>query len=156
MYMYIMLARLYDEFRITTRSVAVLDAAAVMVSIWILRATVLAARRKSKTTRLRGPPRTNLIYGVSKDLFKSSTTGSLFEQWTKEYGPVYEVPTPLGGNRIVLCDPKAIAHFCAREPWTYTLLPFIRRFMESFVGHFTDWVHRHFYVTFISSSETGY
>lgn len=154
--MYIMLARLYDEFRVANRSVTVLDAAAVIVGIWALRATVLAARRKFKTTRLQGPPRTHLIYGVSKDLFKSSTTGSLFEQWTKEYGPVYEVPTPLGGNRIVLCDPKAITHFCAREPWTYTLLPFIRRFMESFVGHFTDWVHRHFYVTFISSSETGY
>ncbi|KIM68469.1 hypothetical protein SCLCIDRAFT_1209280 [Scleroderma citrinum Foug A] len=130
-----MLARLYDEFRIATRSVTVLDAAAVIVAIWVLRATVLAARRKSKTTRLRGPPRTNLIYGVSKDLFKSSTTGFLFEQWAKEYGPVYEVPTTLGGNRIVLCDLKAIAHFCAREPWTYALLPFIRRFMESFFGN---------------------
>ena len=154
--MYIMLARLYDEFRVANRSVTVLDAAAVMVGIWALRATVLAARRKFKTTRLRGPPRTHLIYGVSKDLFKSSSTGSLFEQWAKEYGPVYEVPTTLGGNKIVLCDPKAVAHYYARETWTYLLLPSTRRFMERNVGHFSQWVLRHFHVTFISSSEMGY
>ena len=154
--MYIMLTRLYDKVRVAARSASVLDAAAVIVAIWTLHATVLAARRKFKTTRLRGPPRTNLIYGCSKDLFKSIVTGSLFEQWAKEYGPVYEVPTTLGGNKIVLCDPKAIAHFYARETWTYLLLPSTRRFMERNVGHVTQWVLRHFHVTFISSSETGY
>ena len=134
--MYILLTRLYNEARVAARSVTVLDAAAVIVVIWALYATILAARRKIKTTGLRGPPRTNLIYGASKDLFKSSDTGSIFEQWAKEYGPAYEIPTTLGGNKIVLCDPKAIAHYYARETWTYVLLPSSKRFMQRNVGHF--------------------
>ncbi|KIM68463.1 hypothetical protein SCLCIDRAFT_1209273 [Scleroderma citrinum Foug A] len=133
--MYILLTRLYDEARVAARSVTVLDAAAVIVVIWALYATILAARRKFKTTSLRGPPRTNLIYGASKDLFKSSDTGSVFEQWAKEYGLVYEIPTTLGGNKIVLCDPKAIAHYYAKETWTYVLLPSSRRFMQRNFGN---------------------
>ena len=152
-----MLTRLYDEVvRIATRSVTVLDAGAVIVAIWALHASVLAARRKFKTTSLRGPPRTNLVYGVAKDLVESIDAGSIFEQWAEEYGPVYEVPTTLWGNRIVLCDPKAIAHYYARETWTYVLLPSTRRFMQRTVGHFMQWVLCRFHVTFISSSETGY
>jgi len=135
--MYIILIRFYDEVRVAARSATVLDAAAVIVVIWALHAAVLAARRKFKTTSLRGPPRTNLIYGASKDLFESSDTGSIFEQWAEEYGPVYQVPTTLGGNKIVLCDPKAIAHYYARETWTYDLLPSSRRFAQRTVGHFT-------------------
>jgi len=46
--------------------------------------------------------------------------GSIYEQWANEYGLVFGVPTTLGGNKIVLlCDPKAIAHFYAKETWTY-------------------------------------
>ncbi|KIM68473.1 hypothetical protein SCLCIDRAFT_1209288 [Scleroderma citrinum Foug A] len=131
-----MLTRLYDEVvRIATRSVTVLDAGAVIVAIWALHASVLAARRKFKTTSLRGPPRTNLVYGVAKDLVESIDAGSIFEQWAEEYGPVYEVPTTLWGNRIVLCDPKAIAHYYARETWTYVLLPSTRRFMQRTFGN---------------------
>jgi len=118
------LTGLYDEvlIRVATRSVTVLNAAAVILTIWALCATILAARRKFKTTRLRGPPRTNLVHGVAKDLFESMDAGSIYEQCqaNAEYGLVFEVPTTLGGNKIVLsCDPKATAHFYAKETWTY-------------------------------------
>ena len=149
------LARLYDQLRVATRSVTVLDATVAITTIWALYAAILSARRKFKTTSLRGPPRSSLIYGASKDLLKSIDAGSTFEQWAKEYGPVYEVPTILGGSKIVLCDPKAIAHYYAKETWTYIPLPATRRFMRRNVGRFTQLVSHPFHLT-VSSSVRGY
>ncbi|KAG8218157.1 cytochrome P450 [Butyriboletus roseoflavus] len=56
------------------------------------------------------------------------------EKWAEEYGGVYEVAWTLGGRRIVLCDPKAIAHFYGGEPWTYILTPFGQLVTEKLVG----------------------
>ena len=150
-----LLTHLYDQVRVATRSVTVLGVAAVIAVIWTLRVAVKTARRKVKTTSLRGPPRTNLIYGASKELFESSDVGPIYEHWAKEYGPVYEVPTTLGGSKTVLCDPKAIAHFYVRETWSYVQLPSSRRFLQRTVGHFTQLVRHSFHVT-ISSLEMGY
>ncbi|KAJ7600586.1 cytochrome P450, partial [Mycena floridula] len=36
-----------------------------------------------------------------------------------EYGPVFAVPWTLGTTRIIVTDPKAVAHFYARETYVY-------------------------------------
>jgi len=59
--------------------------------------------------------------------FGSSDTGSIYEEWAKEYGPAYAVPTMFGGKKIMLCDTKAIAHYCARETQTYVHPNWARR-----------------------------
>ena len=131
-----LLTDFYNRVRVAVRSATALDAVAVVAVIWALRGIILTARRKFKTTRLRGPPRTNLLYGVSKHLLESSDAGSIdFEHWAEEYGPAYEIPTFLGGSRIVLCNPRAIAHYCAREAWTYVRLPSVQRLIQRHVSH---------------------
>lgn len=41
------------------------------------------------------------------------------EEWAWEYGVAYEVPTTLSERKIKLGDPRALAHFCSKETWTY-------------------------------------
>ncbi|KAF9237034.1 cytochrome P450 [Melanogaster broomeanus] len=75
-------------------------------------------RWRPKTTRLRGPPSPSVVFGFAKDLLESPDAGAMYEAWGEEYGVVYQVPTVLGQSRIILADPRAIAHFYARETWT--------------------------------------
>ncbi|KAG6329015.1 hypothetical protein ID866_10074 [Astraeus odoratus] len=105
------------------RSVTLFNVVAVIATTWILRVAIRAVLRRLRMTRLRGPPRMGFISGRAKQLFESTDAGSLYEAWANECGLVYEVPTAFGGNKIVLCDPKALAHFYAKETWTYVHIP---------------------------------
>jgi hypothetical protein len=91
-------------------------------------------RRRLKTTALRGPSNPSFVWGFGKALLMSPDSGAVYEKWMEEYGGVYEVPLALGGRRIVLCDPKAIAHFYGGEPWTYILTPFGKIATENVVS----------------------
>ncbi|KIJ59411.1 hypothetical protein HYDPIDRAFT_162418 [Hydnomerulius pinastri MD-312] len=63
----------------------------------------------------------------------------MYEAWAEEYGVVYQVPSTLGQRRIVLCDPRAIAHFYARETWTYVQTPLSKAFIERGFGRGLLW-----------------
>ncbi|KAK7023648.1 hypothetical protein VNI00_016610 [Paramarasmius palmivorus] len=54
------------------------------------------------------------------------------EQWAKEYGNVYQIPTVFGGRRVILCDLRAIRDFYAKETWTYVGTPFSKRLLGNF------------------------
>jgi hypothetical protein len=101
--------------------------------LWAFVKVSRALRWRLKTTQLRGPPRTSLIYGVSHDLVSSQDSGAMYERWATEYGVAYTIPGVLGQNRIVLCDPRAIAHFYARETWTYVQTPLELALLEESV-----------------------
>jgi hypothetical protein len=75
-----------------------------------------------------------LIYGVSHDLTSSQDSGGMYERWAAEYGVAYMIPSILGQTRIVLCDPTAIAHFYARETWTYVQTPVSLALLEASVS----------------------
>jgi hypothetical protein len=77
--------------------------------LWTFFRLVHATRRDIKSTPLRGPPRKNLLFGVSGDIQGSSDSSVLYEQWAKEYGFAYSVPYSFGSSQIVLVDPKAVA-----------------------------------------------
>ncbi|KAI6017137.1 cytochrome P450, partial [Pisolithus marmoratus] len=98
-----------------------------------------AARRTFKTTKLRGPPRTDLIFGAAKQILESQDEGAIYEAWAKEYGVAYEVPTTLGGKKIVLTDPRALAHHYARESWVYVQTKLARSFLEHTFGRGILW-----------------
>src|SRR6267154_6838782 len=104
-------------------SVSGFDAACTFATLWAFVKVLRVVRRRMKTTQLRGPPRRNLVYGVANDLLSSSDSAAMYEHWAEEYGVVYTIPTVLGQTKIVLCDPRAIAHFYARETWTYVHTP---------------------------------
>ncbi|KAH7923529.1 cytochrome P450 [Leucogyrophana mollusca] len=109
-------------------------AVAIVAVGWALVAIVRRARRHLKATNLRGPPRQNLLFGFQKVLNESKDSGALYEQWAQDYGSVYRLPTILGNSRVVLCDPKAIAHFYARESFTYVLTPLNKVFSDMLLG----------------------
>ena len=104
-----------------------LDASVACIAIWTLLQWLRTSRRQLRTTQLRGPPSESFLYGVGKRILDADDSGSLYEAWAQEYGPVYAVPSTLGSERVVLCDPKAIAHFYSRETWTYIQTPFTKR-----------------------------
>ncbi|KAF9224554.1 cytochrome P450 [Gyrodon lividus] len=125
---------LYTNVLEKARPIHAVDAAAALAALWAVITAVRVARRRLKTTRLRGPSSTSLLYGVGKDLAESSDAGAMYEAWVEEYGVVYQVPSTLGQTRIVLADPKAIAHFYARETWTYVLTAVVKVFFEKGVS----------------------
>ncbi|KAI6030986.1 cytochrome P450 [Pisolithus marmoratus] len=127
--------RAYDIFQEAIRSATLVNVAAGIAILWALRMSFCVAWNTLKTTRLRGPPRTSLIFGYSMDLLRAKDAGSVYEEWAREYGVAYEVPTTLGGNKIMLCDPKALAHFYSKETWTYTPTDFNLFFIRQNFGH---------------------
>ncbi|KAG1766150.1 cytochrome P450 [Suillus occidentalis] len=123
----------------TVRSVGAFKVAYSFAALWALVKISRALRWRLKTTQLRGPPRTSLIYGVSHDLASSQDSGAMYERWATEYGVAYTIPGVLGQTIIVLCDPKAIAHFYARETWTYVQTPLSLALLEASVGRGLLW-----------------
>ena len=103
------------------------DAAVACTAVWILLRWLRTSRRHLRTTQLRGPPSESFLYGVGKRVLDAQNLGAIYETWAQEYGPVYAIPWTLGNKKIVLNDPKAIAHFYAKDTWTYIQSPVSRR-----------------------------
>jgi hypothetical protein len=116
------------------RAISAINAVCAIAAFYILLKATQATRRRLKITSLCGPPNPSFLYGVGKTLRESPDQGALFEKWAEEYGVVYEIPSTLGVRRIVLCDPKAIAHFSTRETWTYISTPLGRALVENMVS----------------------
>ncbi|KAF8890398.1 cytochrome P450 [Infundibulicybe gibba] len=89
---------------------------------------------RSRTTALRGPPSRNFLIGLRFLLLRADDPGALYEQWAIEYGSAFQIPDVLGSKHIILCDPKAIAHYFSRDTYTYQQRKDIRMFLEHFVG----------------------
>ncbi|KAG6876823.1 hypothetical protein C0993_000171 [Termitomyces sp. T159_Od127] len=82
--------------------------------------------RKRRTTRLKGPQSKSYIFGLSRELFELPDIGIVYEEFEKKYGPIFAVPATMGSNAVVLCDPKAIAHFFSKDTFTYQEPAFLR------------------------------
>ncbi|KAL5488446.1 hypothetical protein ACEPAI_6564 [Sanghuangporus weigelae] len=115
-----------------------LDVFLLVVGSWMLYKFTQAVRLRVKTTKLKGPPSSSWIFGVTKEVFKGDS-GALYEQWAKEYGPVYQIPTPLGGRRTILTDPRAVAYFYSKETFTYVQSNFSKRLIENLLGRGLLW-----------------
>lgn len=113
-----------------------LDVGVGCTAIWILLRWFYTSRRQLRTTQLRGPPSESFLYGVGKRILDADDGGAVYEAWAQEYGPVYAVPSTLRSKRIVLCDPKALAHFYSKETWTYIQTPFAKRTLAASVRPF--------------------
>lgn len=97
--------------------------------------TYLARRRRnSHTTKLNGPANESIIFGLGKLISSAPDPGALYQGWMSTYGPVFEVPAPFFTKRVVVCDPKAIAHFYSRETYGYVQTKFSRSFIARFVS----------------------
>ncbi|KAG2035768.1 cytochrome P450 [Suillus americanus] len=123
----------------SVRSVGAFNVVCSFAALWAFVKVLRALRWRLKTTQLRGPPRTSFIYGVSHDLASSQDSGGTYERWATEYGVTYMIPSVLGQTRIVLSDPRAIAHFYARETWTYVQTPLSLALLETSFGRGLLW-----------------
>ncbi|KAG2101113.1 cytochrome P450 [Suillus discolor] len=124
---------------LTVRSVGAFNVACSFAALWAFVKVIRVLRWRLRTTQLRGPPRTSLVYGVSNDLVSSKDSATMYEHWAQEYGVAYMIPSVLGQTRIVLSDPRAIAHFYARESWTYVQTPLSLTLIENLVGRGVLW-----------------
>ncbi|KAF8878006.1 cytochrome P450 [Gymnopilus junonius] len=88
----------------------------------------------TKATKLTGPPNPSLLFGALRVLVKSDDQGALHEQWATRYGPAFRVAGPLGSSRIIICDPRAIAHFYAKETFAYVQTRFAKVFIGNLFG----------------------
>ncbi|KAG1780536.1 cytochrome P450 [Suillus placidus] len=123
----------------TVRSVGAFNVACSFAALWAFVKVLKAFRWRLKTTQLRGPPRTSFIYGVLHDLASSQDSAAMYERWATEYGVAYMIPAVFGRTRVVLCDPRAIAHFYARETWTYVQTPLSLILLEASIGRGILW-----------------
>ena len=73
----------------------------------------------SRSTPLRGPPRLSWLSGAFGFQFTIAGRAAAVKEWAAEYGPVFQIPWVMGRNQVVLCDPKAVAHFYARDSTVY-------------------------------------
>ena len=60
-------------------------------------------------------------------------TSIYYEQWAKEFGSVYRIPSMMGTKQTILLDPKAVAHYYAHEAYTYRMQYFQRQGVRDFV-----------------------
>ncbi|KAI5117516.1 hypothetical protein M0805_009524 [Coniferiporia weirii] len=116
----------------------VIDIFFLAVGTWALYKLSQTARMRAKTTKLRGPPASSWLFGVSKDVF-TGDSATLYEKWADEYGPVYQVPGPFGSRRTVLTDAKAVAHFYSKETFGYVGSKFQKQAVSSLVGKGILW-----------------
>jgi hypothetical protein len=91
--------------------------------------------RGSRYTKLNGPPfRGNLFLGYSKESLQIINHSHLFEKWATQYGAAFHIPAFMGVKNLVLCDPKAVAHYFANDTFTYRMPHAARFFFEIFVS----------------------
>lgn len=121
------------------RSASRIDVVTGLAAVWAISAAIRALRKQSRTTKLRGPKGSGLLFGVSKELFESPDTGSMFEAWSKEYGVAYELPMLLGQKRIILCDPKAVAYLFSRDTRSYVGTPGHKAAVARTIGNGLLW-----------------
>ncbi|KAI0829191.1 cytochrome P450 [Trametes gibbosa] len=121
------------------RSLSVWTAGLLIGAVYVLYKLARSFRKRSHATPLSGPPSPSWLFGVSKVVGNHPSTSSLYEQWAEQYGSVYRVPSPLGSSRVVLTDPKAIAHFYSLETFTYVQTTLSRVAIENLFGRGLLW-----------------
>lgn len=96
------------------------DVLVYAAGIWLISKIITKVRRRRYATPLQGPPSQNFFFGYQQTIMDINVDGALlYEEWVAQYGSVISVPWSLGLNKIVISDPKAIAHFYARETFGY-------------------------------------
>ncbi|EJU03026.1 cytochrome P450 [Dacryopinax primogenitus] len=95
-----------------------LDIAALGIVAWLVVVIYRRVLVKGRMTRLRGPPRKSWILGYNRELMVT-TSGPWFEKWAKEYGACFMLPSELGTHRLILTDPRAIAHVLTTNSYHY-------------------------------------
>lgn len=106
---------------------------AIIISVTLAFLVRHSYHRRPRTTRFKGPPNKSFLFGVNKDLFGSPDLSSIYGNWEKAYGPVYEIPSGLGSSILVLQDPKAITDLLSKDTIIYHQARFVKALFQSIV-----------------------
>ncbi|KAJ3498395.1 hypothetical protein NLJ89_g10225 [Agrocybe chaxingu] len=107
----------------------------LLFSVW----RKVQSLRSDKTTRLNGPASTSLLFGLYRHINEAEDPGAVYEEWALQYGPAFRVPGGFGSSRIVICDPRANAHFYSKETFGYIQTKLARVFIENLFGRGLLW-----------------
>ena len=113
--------------------VAVLLIALVVGLVYVAHGLVKSYRARARSTPLGCPPRPSWLFGMSRLIMNNPDASSLYEAWVHQFGTVFKIPAPMGDTRVILTDPKAIAHFYSVETWTYVQTRLSRVAIENLV-----------------------
>lgn len=94
---------------------------------------IMAAIR-DKTTALNGPASPSFLFGLHRHINEAEDPDVLFEDWASKYGPAFRIPGGFGSSQIMICDPRANAHFYSKETFCYVQTKASRIFIENLVG----------------------
>ncbi|KAJ7729671.1 cytochrome P450 [Mycena maculata] len=111
----------------------------LLVVLWVGTRPLTYAWRRPRSTKLNGPPSTSRIFGLSREMKRSPDRSTMYEEWAKRYGSVYEVPVAFGHTKIVLTDPKALVHFYQSERSIYVKTHESRLFIGKIFGRGVLW-----------------
>ncbi|KZO93800.1 cytochrome P450 [Calocera viscosa TUFC12733] len=103
---------------LTLPSYNLFDVLAVSVCGSVIFALVRRLFLRSKSTKLAGPKRTSWLWGYTRDLL-AGVSGDYFEQWQKEFGDVYCIPSAGGGERTVFMDSRAISYILNTNAYNF-------------------------------------
>ncbi|KAF7291767.1 hypothetical protein HMN09_01236300 [Mycena chlorophos] len=120
----------------------VTDIAVLLGTVWLLTklfTRLIASRSATKGTRLRGPPRASLLFGVGHILLQAEEPATIFEDWATTYGGAFEIPAPFGQKCLILTDPRAVNHFYASERAVYVKPTMMRRLIGNIFGRGLLW-----------------
>lgn len=117
-------------FTPNSAGIAIATCIAFFITVWLHQ----FQSRRPRTTKLKGPPSRSFLLGVGKDIFDARDLGAVYNDWEKTYGSTYEIAGTLGLKMLVLCDPKAIAHFFSKDTTIYHQLTFLRAFSRQRVS----------------------
>ncbi|KAJ7351994.1 cytochrome P450 [Mycena albidolilacea] len=113
--------------------------AAILLTSGVIFYVLLRHIGRRRSTRLQGPCTSNIFLGVIPQLMNALDSGDLYEIWAAQFGSVFSIPTILGSRRIVITDPKSIAHLAARETYGYVGTPQARRLLVKILGKGLLW-----------------
>ena len=106
------------------------------VIVWLLFGVLKKQFVGNETTPLNGPDNPSFLFGLYRRINESQDQSALYEEWALKYGPAFRFPGGLGSSRIVICDPRANAHFYAKETFGYVQNKLSRIFIEILVSVF--------------------
>ena len=115
-------------------SVPLWQLALILTSLYVAHKLLKSYRRNARSTPLAMAPRTSWLLGVSRLVINNPDAASIYENWVSQFGSVFRVSAPLGTTRVILTDPKAIAHFYSVETWTYVQTNLSRVAIENLVS----------------------
>jgi len=104
------------------------------VIVWLLFGALKKQFARNETTPLNGPDNPSFLFGLYRRINESEDPSALYEEWALKYGPAFRFPGGLGSSRIVICDPRANAHFYAKETFGYVQNKLSRIFIEILVS----------------------